>query len=184
MRLDRPLVLVGLMGAGKSRLARVLADALDLPCIDSDDEIEKAAGMTIPEIFARFGEPYFRDGERRVIRRLLDGRPRVIATGGGAVMTPETAAAIAEDAVSIWVRADLDIIRERVARNDKRPLITGKDVDEVLQAMVRDRYPVYERADIVVESHNGPQASILNQALARIDAYLRSSVHRQGKARL
>lgn len=171
-RLDRPVVLIGLMGAGKTRIGRQIAAALKLPFTDSDDEIEEAAGMTISEIFERFGEPYFRDGERRVIARLLEQGPSVIATGGGAVMTPETAADVWQQALSIWVRADMDVMLERTARRDNRPLLKTGDPEQILSDLSDKRYPVYEKADIVVDSHNGPAEAILNQALEKIHRFL------------
>ena len=126
----RPIVLVGLMGVGKSTIGRRLAIRLDVPFIDADTEIETAAGMSIPEIFARFGEPYFRNGERRVIQRLIDGRAKVIATGGGAFVNDETRALILEHALAIWLDADIDVLVDRVARRDNRPLLKGRNPRE------------------------------------------------------
>lgn len=172
-RLDRPLVLIGLMGSGKTRIGKALAGALGLPFVDSDDEIEKAAGMPIADIFDRFGEPYFRDGERRVIERLLDGGVRVIATGGGAVMHPETAEKVWEDTISIWVRAEMPVMLERTARSDRRPLLRNGNPEEILSALAETRYPVYGKADIAVDSHNGPVEAILNQALVKLRDHIR-----------
>lgn len=178
--LKQPLLLIGMMGAGKTRMGLQLANALDLAFTDSDDEIEKAACMTIPEIFDKFGEAYFRDGERRVIARLLEQGPSVIATGGGAVMTPETAEAVWQKTLSIWVRADMDVMVERTARRDNRPLLKDGDPREILTALAEKRYPVYEKADIVIDSHNGPAEAILNQALEKIRTHLRHEQRKTG----
>lgn len=171
--LDRSIVLTGLMGAGKTRLGRQIAKALDLPFFDSDDEIVKAAGMEIAEIFERFGEPYFRDGERRVIARLLEQGICVIATGGGAVMIPETAESIWKKSLSIWVRADIPLMVERTALRDTRPLLKNGNPEKILTGLAAIRYPVYEKADMIVESHNGASEAILNQALEKIRHCLR-----------
>ena len=171
-RLDRPIALIGLMGCGKTRIGRHLADALDLPFMDSDDEVEKAAGMTVADIFDRFGEEYFRQGERRVISRLLDGGIRVIATGGGALMTPETAQEIWTRTVSVWMRADIPVMVERTARTERRPLLRNGDPAQILEALAEKRYPVYAKADITVDSHNGPVESILNQTLDALRRFL------------
>lgn len=171
-RLNRPLVLVGMMGAGKTRIGRALAQALDLGFTDSDDEIEKAAGMSVADIFEKFGEDYFRDGERRVIERLLSGGVRVVATGGGAVMNSDTAEKIWNDTISIWIRAEMPVMLERTARSNRRPLLRDGNPEEILTRLAAMRYPVYGKADIVVESHNGPVEAIMNQALSRLDEYL------------
>lgn len=171
-RLDRPVVLVGMMGAGKTKLGRLLSKALDLDFVDSDEEIEKAAGLSITEIFDRFGESYFRDGERRVVRRLLDGGVRIIATGGGAMMNAETADAVAAEAVSIWIRADIDLMAARTGRNDKRPLLRGGDPAEIMRTLYAVREPTYARANITVDSHAGPGEDMLEQALDRLYAHL------------
>lgn len=155
-RLDRPLVLIGMMGAGKSRIGRLLAETLDVNFADSDDEIEKAAGCSIAEIFDRYGENFFRDRERKVIQRLLDDGCGVIATGGGAIMLPATAEAIRSQAVSVWIRADLQLILERTSRSENRPLLKTGNPEEVLSALIRERTPSYEKADIIVDSHGGP----------------------------
>ena len=152
-RLRRPVVLVGLMGAGKTSVGKRLAAALRVPFVDSDDEIEAAAGMTIPEIFETLGEPAFREGERKVIARLLEGPARVIATGGGAFMNAETRAAIADaGAVSVWLRADLDTLVERVGRRHTRPLLEGGEPRAILAELMTRRHPVYAGADVVVDS--------------------------------
>ena len=148
----RSLVLVGLMGAGKSTVGRRLAQRLNLRFVDADDEIEAAAGMTIPEIFERYGEAHFRDGERRVIRRLLREPRQVIATGGGAFMNDETRALIAAEATSIWLKADLDTLVRRCAKRTDRPLLRGGNQRDTLAALMQQRYPVYETSDLMVES--------------------------------
>lgn len=171
-RLDRPIVMTGMMGSGKSRLGRMLADALDLPFRDSDDEIEKAAGCTISEIFERYGEAFFRDRERKIIERLLDNGKCVIATGGGAVMQSDTAEAIRNRAVSIWMKADLQVLVERVGRSSARPLLKDGDPGEILAKLAAERESTYAQADIVVESHNGPAVAILNNTLQKLDHFL------------
>jgi shikimate kinase len=148
----KTIALVGLMGVGKSSIGRRLATALGLPFRDADAEIEAAAGRTISEIFALFGEGAFRDGERRVIARLLDEPPHVLATGGGAFAQDDTRALIKQKAVSVWLKADLAVLARRVARRDHRPLIAGKDPMDVLRAHERDRYPAFQTADLVVET--------------------------------
>lgn len=178
--LDRPVVLIGMMGVGKSRTGRQIANALGVPFVDSDDEIEKAAGMTIPEIFEKFGEEYFRDGERRVVQRLLGNGVSVVATGGGAVMNEETASAIWQNTLSVWLRAELDVMVERTARKDDRPLLKTGDPETILAGLMEKRYPVYEKADIVVDSHNGPAEAILNQALEKIRNFLRYEQRKTG----
>jgi shikimate kinase len=146
------------MGAGKSCIGRRLASRLKLPFIDADAEIEAAAGCTIEEIFARHGEAAFRDGERRVIERLLAQPPQVLATGGGAFMDPRTRSVIRERAVSVWLRADLDLLLKRTARRNNRPLLKRGDPREILDGLMDERYPVYAEADVVVDSTDGPPA--------------------------
>jgi shikimate kinase len=166
---NRAIVLVGLMGAGKTSIGRRLADRLGIPFVDADHEIEKAAGKSIPDIFADHGEAQFRDGERRVIARLLDNGKQVLATGGGAFMNPETRAAIKANSLSVWLRADLDVLVKRVGKRGGRPLLENKDPAEVLQNLMNIRYPVYAEADITVESrdvqHNEMVGAVL-KALA------------------
>ncbi len=178
--LDRPVVFVGMMGAGKTRTGRQVAKTLGLPFTDSDDEIEEAAGMGVAEIFDRFGESYFRDGERRVINRLLERGACVVATGGGAVMTPETAEAIWSQTLSIWVRAEMDVMVERTGRRDDRPLLQNGDPEKILGELVQERYPVYEKADIVIDSHNGPAEAILNQLLEKMHKFLCNGQRKTG----
>lgn len=171
-RLDRPVVMVGLMGAGKSAIGKRLAQALSLRFIDADKEIEEAAGCTIPEIFARFGEPAFRDGERRVITRLLDGKPCVLATGGGAFMDETTRAKIKQSGLSIWLRAELDTLVRRTARRGNRPLLNAGDPREILAKLMAVRYPVYAEADLAVDSADAPPEVTTQRVLAALATYL------------
>ncbi|MDF1731452.1 MAG: shikimate kinase [Minwuia sp.] len=164
----RSLVLVGLMGAGKSTVGRRLAQRLNLRFVDADDEIEAAAGMTIPEIFDRYGEAHFRDGERRVIRRLLSEPRQVIATGGGAFMNDETRALIAAEATSIWLKADLDTLVRRCAKRTDRPLLRGRNQRETLAALMQQRYPVYETSDLVVESGGDTHDVVVDRIISAL----------------
>ncbi|WP_194744593.1 shikimate kinase [Thermaurantiacus tibetensis] len=164
----RPLVLVGMPGSGKSAIGRRLAAALDLPFVDSDAEIEAAAQMSISEIFARFGEPHFRDGERRVIARLLDGTPRVIATGGGAFQDPDTRALALARGFVVWLDADLDTLVARVGRRDHRPLLAGRDARAVLAALLAERAPAYRQAHLRVVSGDAPHEATVAAILAAL----------------
>ena len=156
----RTIVLVGLMGAGKTRIGRRIAARLKLPFFDSDRVIEAAAGETIEEIFANRGERVFRDGERRVILRLLAEPVHVLATGGGAFMDPLTRAAIVARGVSVWLRADLDVLTARVARRSDRPLLKAGDPRTILAELIERRHPIYREADLVIDSGNGsPEAT-------------------------
>jgi shikimate kinase len=150
------IVLVGLMGAGKTSIGRRLAHALNLPFRDADEEVERAAGRSVAEIFAALGEAAFRDGERRVIARLLDDPPHVLATGGGAFMNAETRKLIKERALSVWLQADVEVLARRVARKNDRPLLHGRDARQVLTALAEERYPIYAEADLAVESAEAP----------------------------
>jgi len=171
--LPRTLVLVGLMGAGKSSIGRRLAQRLDIDFLDADHEIESAAGRTIPEIFEELGEPAFRDGERRVIRRLLEDRtPHVLATGGGAFMAPETRAAIKDKGLSLWLKADLDTLFERVSRRSNRPLLKTADPKDTLRGLMAVRYPVYAEADIVVETQRVPIETTVEKVYQAVVAHL------------
>jgi len=162
----RPIVLVGMMGAGKSTVGRRLAARLRLPFLDADIEIEAAhAGMTIPEIFATHGEPYFRDGEVRVIARLLESGPNVLATGGGAVMREETRQRIRDKAVSIWLRADADVILRRVKRRADRPLLQTEDPAATIGRLIEARHPVYQLADITIASRDVPHEKIVDECI-------------------
>jgi shikimate kinase len=153
---QRTIALVGLMGAGKTSVGRRLAQALGLPFRDADEEVERAAGRSVSEIFAELGEPTFRDGERRVIARLLDMPPHVLATGGGAFMNAETRRLISDRAVSVWLKADIELLVRRVTRKNDRPLLQGRDAHEVLHALAEERHPIYALADITVESVESP----------------------------
>lgn len=150
------IVLIGLMGAGKTAVGKRLAARLDIPFVDADEEIEQAAGCSIADIFALHGEQAFRDGERRVIARLLDDPPHVLATGGGAWMDPATRRNVAERALSVWLRADIDVLIRRTQRRTHRPLLRGRDHGEVLRKLQAERYPVYALADIVVDTEDCP----------------------------
>lgn len=163
-----PIVLVGLMGVGKSTVGRRLGQRLRLPFVDADSEIELAAGMPIAEIFERFGEPYFRGGERRVIARLIDGSPKVIATGGGAFIDAETRTLILAQATAVWLDADLDILVDRVRRRDSRPLLKGRDPREVLADLARVRNPLYAQAHIRVLSNRAPHDVTVDAILKAI----------------
>lgn len=174
--LDRGVVLVGLMGAGKSSVGRRLAKHLGLPFFDADQEIEKAAGCSIPEIFSRHGEAAFRSGERRVIARLLEGDGHVLATGGGAFMDPETRAKIAEKGISIWLSADLDVLLERVMRRNNRPLLKQGDPEQILRQLMVERDPVYAQADLIVKTGQGPHEAVVAQIVEALQRYLASDV--------
>ena len=174
---ERSVVLVGLMGAGKSTLGRRLAGRLGLPFRDADQEIETAAGMTINEMFAAHGEQYFRDGERRVIARLLQDGPMVLATGGGAFMNAETRARVAECAVSIWLRAELDVLMRRVRKRATRPLLKNADPEAVMRDLMAVRHPVYALADVVVESREVPHDKVVAEVLSALDAWLAAVEH-------
>lgn len=163
--IDRPVVLVGMMGVGKTSIGKRLASRLGLNFVDADEEIEQAAGMSISEIFEKFGEPYFRDGERRVIARLIDGAPKIIATGGGAFINDETRALILERALSIWLDADIKILAERVSRRNHRPLLTGRDPVEVLTDLGKVRNPIYAAANIHVRSDASPHGRTIDNIL-------------------
>jgi shikimate kinase len=168
----RSLVLVGLMGAGKSTVGRRLAARLGMKFRDADNEIEAAAGMSIPDIFANYGEAHFRDGERRVIDRLLHEEPMVLATGGGAYMDPATRAAIANSAVSVWLRADLETLMRRVRKRGNRPLLQNPDPEATMRHLIDTRYPVYALADLCVESREGPHAKVVEAIIAALDDHL------------
>jgi shikimate kinase len=162
----RSIVLVGMMGAGKSSVGRKLATRLGLSFVDADSEIEAAAGMTIPEIFEIRGEAEFRTGEARVIARLLDGGPQVLATGGGAFQNGETRAAIRAKAISIWLKADFDVLMKRIKRRTDRPMLKTADPAATLRKLIADRYPVYAEADITIESREVMHEVIVDEILA------------------
>jgi shikimate kinase len=168
----RSIVLVGLMGAGKSTVGRRLATRLGLPFIDVDTEIEHVSQMTVPEIFARHGEPYFRDGEKRVIDRLLRQGEQVLATGGGAFMNADTRRRIAESGVSVWLKADLDVLLKRVKKRAGRPLLETPDPQTTLRRLMDERYPVYAEADITIVSHEAPHDTVVNDIICALAARL------------
>lgn len=169
---DKSLVMVGLMGCGKSAVGRRLAGRLGLPFVDADEEIEKAAGKSIEDIFSDHGEPYFREGERKVLARLLRSGPQVLATGGGAFMNAETRSAIADAGISIWLKAELPLLVRRVAKRNNRPLLKAGDPEEVMRTLMQTRYPVYAEADIMVESRDVPHEVIVDEILGRLTAAL------------
>jgi shikimate kinase len=164
----RTLVLVGMMGAGKTSVGKRLAQALDLPFRDADEEIERAAGRTVAEIFEQRGEAEFRDGERRVIARLLEEAPHVLATGGGAFVNPETRALIGRKAISIWLKAPPEVLARRVGRKSTRPLLHGKDTRQALEELLRAREGVYGQADLIVESAEGPHQATVGAIIAAV----------------
>jgi len=168
----RTIALVGLMGAGKSSIGRRLAQRLKVPFTDADTEIEAAAGATIEEIFERHGEAAFREGERRVIARLLEGPAQVLATGGGAFMDPSIRALLREHAISIWLRADLELLLPRVTRRNNRPLLKTGDPRAVLERLIAERYPVYAEADITVDTIEGPPDATLDRVIDALAVYL------------
>lgn len=170
--LPRPLVLIGLMGAGKSCIGRRLAARLGLPFADADAEIEAAAGCSVAEIFARFGEAGFREGERKVMARLLSGPVQVLAAGGGAFMDPQTRRTIRERGLSLWLRADLDLLVKRTAGRDHRPLLRQGEPREILRRLIDQRYPVYAEADIVVDSTDEPPERTVAKVYAALSAHL------------
>jgi shikimate kinase len=165
---DRSIVLVGMMGAGKSSIGRRLAGRLGIPFVDADAEIEEAAGMTISEIFAIHGEPYFRGGEARVIARLLDGGPQILATGGGAFMNPDTRAAIGQRGYSVWLKADFDVLARRIRRRTDRPLLNNAQPIETLERLIAERYPIYAKADVTVQSRDVSHDVIISEIIAAL----------------
>jgi shikimate kinase len=174
--LKRPIILIGMMGAGKTTVGRRLATALDIPFFDADMEIERAAGMQIADIFETYGEEEFRNGEMRVIERLLSQEKiHVLATGGGAFIRPETRALIQEKAISVWLKADIDILLTRTAKRDTRPLLRQGNPREILEQLSRQRDPIYTQARITVESIKGPHKEIVD----RILHLLQSCLHQQ-----
>lgn len=171
----RTIALVGLMGAGKSTVGRRLASRLGLPFADGDDEIEKAASMSVSDIFTTLGEAEFREGEARVMRRLLEGPPIVLATGGGAMMNAETRALLKERAHTVWLRADIRVIAQRVTRRDTRPLLRGKDPFQILSAMAEVRYPQYAEADITVDVGGGAHAQAVDAVMRALRAHVKAA---------
>ena len=181
-RPGRTVALVGLMGAGKTSIGKRLAQRLGLPFVDADAEIEAAAGCTIEEIFERHGESGFRDGERRVIARLLSEPPHVLATGGGAFMDPATRALLRERAVTVWLRADLELMLARVARRNNRPLLKAGEPRAVLERLIAARYPVYAEADITVDSDDSPPEAMVERVMAALRGHLSQAAEPQGSA--
>lgn len=161
----RSLVMVGLMGCGKSSVGRRLAFRLGMPFVDTDDEIEKQAGKSINDIFVDWGEAAFRDGERKVISRLLDGGPQVLATGGGAFINEETRSNIKEKGISIWLKAELPVLMRRVAKRDNRPLLKTPDPEGTMRKLMEARYPIYAEADITIESRDVPHELIVTDVI-------------------
>lgn len=171
-RIDRPIALIGMMGVGKSTVGRRLAALLQLPFADADDEIEAAAQLSVSEIFARFGEDYFRDGERRVIVRLVEQGPGIIATGGGAFSQEETRRLLLESAIPVWLDADIDVLVDRVGRKDTRPLLKDGDPREILAALYEKRAPHYRQAPIHVTSASGPHHATAMRILKELEQWL------------
>lgn len=169
----RPLVLVGLMGSGKSSVGKRLATRIGLKFVDSDHEIEKAANLSIKEIFSNYGEPYFRSGERRVIARLLRGGSKVLATGGGAFMNPKTRAAVKKSSVSLWLNAELPILMSRVRRRPTRPLLQNEDPEGVMKGLIEERYPIYATADLQVLSRDVPHEIVVQDILDALCVHLK-----------
>ena len=171
LNMNRTIALVGLMGVGKSTVGRRLATRLALPFADGDHEIESAAGMTVSEIFSSRGEGEFRSGEARVMKRLLEGPPVILATGGGAMMNAETRSLLSSHAVVVWMRADLDVIAERVSRRDTRPLLRNKDPLEVLRGLAEKRYPIYAEADVTVDVGVGSHGAAVEAVIQELKHY-------------
>ena len=171
-RLDQPVVLVGLMGVGKSTVGRRLAKRLGLPFVDSDSEIEDAAGYTAAEVFERYGEQDFRDGERRLVARLIDGEIRVIATGGGAYVDARTRQLLNDRAITVWLDAPVDILAERTARRNTRPLLKNGDPKGTLQRLAEERRPSYEEAHIHVKSGDGAHKDVVDAIIQALEEHL------------
>lgn len=179
---NRSIVLVGMMGAGKSSIGRRLAAALTLPFHDADMEIERAAGMTIEDMFRDHGEAYFREGEERVIKRLLQCGPQVLATGGGAVVSPQTRAEIAKSGVSVWLNAPVELLMQRVSRRDDRPLLKTEDPRGVIVRLLTERTPFYSAADLIFESRDAPHEVIVDEILCALESHLSKerAAHKDG----
>jgi shikimate kinase len=173
----RSIILVGMMGSGKSSIGRRIAAALELPFVDADAETEAAAGMTIEEMFRVHGEPYFREGEERVIRRILQNGPQIVSTGGGAVISAQTRAAIAQSGVSIWLDAPLDLLLQRVSRRDNRPLLKTDDPRAVLERLMSERGKYYAEADLRYESRDAPHETVVDEILALLSSHLAAERH-------
>jgi shikimate kinase len=172
LKLHRTVALVGLMGAGKTSIGRRLAQELHLPFLDADTEIEQAAGESIEDIFEHYGEAFFRDRERRVIARLLEGPPHILATGGGAFMDQSTRGLLKQHAITIWIKADIDILLARVARRNHRPLLKQGDKRVILEQLMRERHPIYEAADFTVDSSEAPPEEMVDSILTLLRDHL------------
>ncbi|MEM7619364.1 MAG: shikimate kinase [Pseudomonadota bacterium] len=172
--LGTSLVLIGLMGAGKTALGKRLAEKLEINFVDADVEIEAAAGKSVEDIFSDHGEEHFRQGEQRVIERLLKSYPQVLATGGGAYMNAQTRQRICENGISIWLKADLDILMERVMRRSNRPLLQTDDPESVMKNLIEERYPIYALADITIESRNVPHEAMIEDIVTGLETYLKN----------
>lgn len=172
IKLPRTVVFIGLMGAGKSRMGRELSARISVPYVDADAEIEAAAGCSVEEIFKQYGEAEFRSAERRIIARLLEGPARILSTGGGAFMDPEIRQSIREQGISVWLRADLDLLLKRTARRDNRPLLKTGDPREILSNLMEIRYPVYAEADLTVDCVDGPPDITLERIITALEGYI------------
>jgi shikimate kinase len=161
----KSIVLIGLMGAGKSSVGRRLATRLNLPFVDADNAIEEAAGMSIADIFSLYGEAFFRDGEKRVIARLLQSGPQVLATGGGAYLNDQTQEVIAQQGISVWLKADLDTLMQRVSKRAHRPLLQTEDPEGTMQKLMDARYPIYAKADYTVYSRDEPHEAVVDEII-------------------
>lgn len=168
----KSVVLVGMMGAGKTSIGRRLAGILRLPFVDADNEIEKAANLTVPEIFAQYGEAHFREGERRVMARLLANGPSVLATGGGAFMSHETREACREHGITIWLQADVSVLLERVRKKGNRPLLSGPDPEGTLRRILLEREKTYALADLSIRSRDGPHHALVAEIIGMLDAHM------------
>ncbi|HXQ83768.1 MAG TPA: shikimate kinase [Xanthobacteraceae bacterium] len=178
----RSIVLVGMMGVGKSSIGRRLGTRLGIPFVDADAEIEKAAGMSIADIFARHGEADFRGGEARVIARLLDGGPQVLATGGGAIMNPDTRALIKTKGISIWLNAEFDVLMRRISkRKHERPMLQTADPVATLRELLAAREPVYAQADLTMQSREVPHDAIVTEIITALGAFLKASPRPPGR---
>jgi len=171
----RCIVLVGMMGAGKTSIGRRLANLLRLPFLDADSEIEKAANLSIAEIFAKHGEADFREGEKRVVARLLGSGPAVLATGGGAYMSEETRERCRAEGVTIWLKADAPVLLDRVRKKGNRPLLDRPNPEAVMRQLLAEREPIYGLADITIASREGPHQAVLGEIVSALDAYLSES---------
>lgn len=169
---DKSLVLVGLMGVGKTTIGRRLASRLNIHFVDADQEIEKAAGTTIADIFKKFGETHFRNGEQRVIARLLETGPQVLATGGGAFMNKKTRDATKRNGISIWLKADLDVLMKRVSKRSHRPLLQDDEPEAVMRRLMDERYPVYAGSDLAIDSKEGPHDAVVDEIIKALATHL------------